>query len=207
MIFITATDTNVGKTYLSNKLIKHLIDNKIFSETELAYFKPVQSGQDGDRECIQALNPKLKTFCTYSFQFPASPDYAAQLENQKIDLQKIITNFNEIKKHFKFIIVEGAGGPAVPLNENHLVSDLIKNLSLKTILVVNPILGSINHTLLALEHLQNKKINTLGIFINSINKNLEDSELERQKASIKSIVHFSQTKILKLEDMYAADFN
>lgn len=149
-LFITGTDTNVGKTIISSWLCLH---------TGYSYFKPIQAGGcDGtDSETVAKLaNCKIYKEA-YSFQLPASPHIAAAAEQRTIDLARITIPPAEN------LIIEGAGGLMVPLNDNQTMLDFIKMHELPVILVVNPRLGAINHSLLSIEALRSRNIKILGI--------------------------------------------
>lgn len=158
-IFITATDTGLGKTYFSEKIIKDLIDRGFYKKEEIAYYKPVQCGEeivDGKKQTDFSYikdSTGVAVYHSYFFKHPCSPHYAAELEGKKVELENILEDYKDLKSKYKFIIVEGAGGVAVPLNDCDLVSDLIKAMQIPIVLVTRPDLGTINHTLLSLEHL------------------------------------------------------
>jgi len=155
-LFITGIGTDVGKTIASAIITEAL---------EADYWKPVQAGDldTSDSHKIRAYLSNGKTIIhpnSYALNTPASPHLAAELDNVVIDLKKItepITDNN--------LVVEGAGGIFVPLNDTDCVVDLIKP-DYKVIVVSRHYLGSINHTLLTIEALQNRKIAIAGIFFN-----------------------------------------
>jgi len=155
--FITGIGTDVGKTIVSAILVEAL---------KADYWKPIQSGDlhysdtDKVREMVSNKKSKFHT-STYSFKEPASPHYSAQLENVVIDINKF--TLPQTDNH---LIVEGAGGLLVPLNENDLLIDLIQKFDVEVILVVKNYLGGINHTLLSIEALKSRKIDIKGIVFN-----------------------------------------
>ena len=207
MIFVTATDTDVGKTYFSKSLINFLIENNHFKQKEIAYFKAVQCGRPSDFDEIKK-ETGVDIYCSYDLSFPASPDYAASLENVEIDLEKIKADFQDLQSKYKFIIVEGAGGVAVPFNNKDLVSDLAKLLGLETILVIRPDLGTINHSITAVEHLQNKGVKLKGLFVSAKTRDISEAyEIDQEKkdlqnsAALESIIKFTRTKIISFDDL------
>lgn len=205
-VFITATDTDVGKTFFSKSLIRYLLENKIFDKSEIAYYKPIQCGTPTDFDEIHDQTG-VDVFCTYNLKYPASPDYASSLEKIEILIEKIKFDFIALKARYKFLIVEGAGGPAVPLNQKQFVSDLIKELGLETVLVTRPDLGTINHSILSIEHLKAKGIKVKGIYVSAksrdiseaYNLSLED-KLKQNTAAINSVLEFTKIKKLDLID-------
>jgi len=200
MYFITATDTGVGKTFFSKKLIE-LAANQI-DRREIAYYKPIQCGKDRrelfgnifyetDYQCIERSCPDIDTYCTYEFDCAASPDYASSLENIKIDINKILYDFEGLKQNYKFIIVEGAGGLAVPINSTEMISDVTKALNLPIVIISKPVLGTINQTLLSIEHAKAKGLNIHSLILAEEDSISEAMEEEQLKASMESIERFS----------------
>jgi len=159
--FVTGTDTDVGKTFVSAILVSGL---------DAHYWKPIQSGLDPctDRQWIEEKTgmPPDRFFPeTYLFKEPVSPHLAAQLENIEIDFETIKLPKQKSCKH---LIVEGAGGLMVPVNSSLFIVDLIKHLKLPVLVVARSSLGTINHTLLTLEKLREKEIDVLGVVMNGI---------------------------------------
>ena len=107
-IFVTGTDTDVGKTFFSKSLISYFIENNLFAQNEITYFKPIQCGSPTDFDEVKS-ETGVDIYCSYSLAFPASPDYSSSLENIDISIDKIEADFKDLKQKYKFIIVEGAG--------------------------------------------------------------------------------------------------
>jgi dethiobiotin synthetase len=176
--FISATDTGVGKTFFSVRIINKLIDSGSFDKKDLAYFKPVQCGEElskaGSRTDFSYVSEQtgVDVFNSYFFKAPASPHYASSLEAIDISLEKIKDDFDKLTQKYKVVVVEGAGGLAVPLTKDFLVSDLIKTLNLPLLLIARPDLGTINHSLLSIEHARNKELAILGIIFSESNPDL-----------------------------------
>lgn len=174
-IFITGTDTNIGKTIVSSWLCLH---------TGYSYFKPIQTGSinNTDSNFIKKLN--INTYQeSFVYKHPASPHLAARLENQSIN----INNINIPKDNN--LIIEGAGGLLVPINKNILLIDLIKKINVPVILVAKSTLGTINHTLLSLEALRSRNINILGVILNNISN-------QDFKHNLQAIEFYGKTKVL-----------
>lgn len=152
-IFITGTDTNVGKTLISSWICLH---------TGYSYFKPIQTGTDRDRDSdvVSKLANANIYKESYFYQNPLSPHLAASLENGNIDISRV-----KLPKEHN-LIVEGAGGVFVPINKTTFMVDLIKKLNIPVILVARSTLGTINHTLLSLEALRIRSIPILGVILN-----------------------------------------
>lgn len=158
-IFITGTDTGVGKTITSALLISAL--EKYGKPTK--YFKPVQTGLDDDTATIKSLTECNELQVVYKFRDPISPHRAAALANDVIDLKKIKVALPPESRDF--YVVEGAGGLMVPLNQRENTRDLIKLLNLPLVVVASTRLGTINHTLMTLECARNKNILVKGIIL------------------------------------------
>ncbi|SDN71018.1 dethiobiotin synthetase [Desulfonauticus submarinus] len=155
-VFITGTDTGVGKTFISSLLVKKF---------NAYYFKPIQTGsrEELDSKTVQyltGLEDKYFLSATYLFKEPVSPHLAAKIENREIDIKDIYCP-NETP-----LIVEGAGGVFVPLNKKFFMLDLMKHLDLPILVVARSTLGTINHTLLTIKALKRKNLDVLGVILN-----------------------------------------
>lgn len=152
-LFITGIGTDVGKTIASAIITQAL---------EADYWKPVQAGEldFADKDKVQSLISNSRTKIhdnSYALQTPASPHLAAAIDGISIDIKKIAEP--KTKNH---LVIEGAGGIFVPLNQTETVMDLIQP-DYKVIIVSRHYLGSINHTLLTIEALKNRNLNIGGI--------------------------------------------
>ncbi len=175
--FVTGIDTDAGKTVVAAILTKAL---------QADYWKPIQAGEldNTDTMKVQRLvNDSKTTFYPegYRLQTPASPHYAAELDQVRID-----TNELELPSTTNNLIVEGAGGLFVPLNDKELIIDLMAQWQIPVILVSKNYLGSINHTLLSIFALQQKNIPIAGIVFNG----------EATPATEDYIVQYTQLKKL-----------
>lgn len=152
-IFITGTDTNIGKTLISSWICLH---------SGYEYFKPIQAGniEITDKKIVRKLSASKVHNENFIFKAALSPHLAAKLENKTINIEDIKLPTAEN------LLIEGAGGVLVPINENFLIIDLIKKLGLPVIIVASSKLGTINHTCLTIEALRNRKIPILGIIMN-----------------------------------------
>jgi dethiobiotin synthetase len=156
--FITGTDTGVGKTVVSALLCAAL---------DAYYWKPIQTGtrEGTDRRTVERLGelPRAKLLPeTYRFSPPVSPHLAAQKAGVTIVLSGIRIPEIGMKEN---LIVEGAGGALVPVNEAQLMTDLMKHLGLPVLLVSRTALGTINHTLLSLAALRAAGLNVRGVIM------------------------------------------
>lgn len=153
--FITGIDTDSGKTFVS----------AIFCEALKAdYWKPVQAGLPRDADTVKKLITNKQTRIhpeKFLLNMPASPHASAKADGVHIALDDF-----KMPDTNNTLIIEGAGGCLVPLNDNQFVIDLIKALNTEVVLVADLYLGSINHTLLTLEALRNRNISLKGIVFN-----------------------------------------
>jgi len=170
-IFITGTDTDVGKTLITACIAASLIRKG----KKVAVYKPVQCGdllkgkiKSPDLALVRNISGISESclFNDYSFKFASSPHLAAELENKKVDADIIKKHYKEISKKFDYILMEGAGGLIVPLTRRYTVLDLIKDLSVSALVVSRAGLGTINHTSLTINALKSKNIKIIGIIMN-----------------------------------------
>jgi len=180
-LFITGTSTDVGKTIASSIIVEAL---------EADYWKPIQAGDldNSDSHKIKSYISNDKTVIhenSYKLNTPASPHLAAELDGITIDLKQIAEP--KTKNH---LVIEGAGGVFVPLNNNDCVIDLIQT-DYKVIVVSRHYLGSINHTLLTIEALKHRKINIAGIIFSG-DENKATESIILNKTGLKSIGRIEQ---------------
>jgi len=164
-IFITGIGTGIGKTIVSAILVEKL---------KADYWKPIQSGDldDSDTMKVKSLVTNNTSYFhpeAYRLSQPLSPHKSAAIDGINIDPQKIILPLTS-----NTLIIEGAGGLMVPLNDDFLMIDLIRQLNAEVVLVSQNYLGSINHTLLSVYALKAKQIPVKGIIFNGLKDN--DSE-------------------------------
>lgn len=156
-IFVTGTDTDIGKTVVAACLVRAL---------DADYWKPIQSGlADGrDQDTVaelSGLDARRIHPSAYELQAPLSPHEAARLENKTLDM-----NAFELPPTENNLVVEGAGGALVPINDDALMINLMERLGLPIVVVARSRLGTINHTLLTLEALRARNLTILGVIVN-----------------------------------------
>lgn len=175
-LFITGIGTDIGKTIASAIITEAL---------KADYWKPIQAGdlQNSDSHKVEKYisNTKTKIFPNaFALQTPASPHLAARIDSIEIeskDIKEPKTNNN--------LVIEGAGGILVPINDTETILDLIKP-DYKVVIVSRHYLGSINHTLLTIEALQYRNIAIAGIVFNG-NENKDSEAIILKKSGIKMI--------------------
>jgi dethiobiotin synthetase len=170
--FVTGTDTGVGKTLVSAALVQHFRNR----HKPAMYMKPVQTGCHAvsgnmvapDVEWVQNVTglqiaPDLADqVCPYRFPLPASPHLAAAQAGSHIAIDKILQAFTLMHTRHQPLVVEGAGGIMVPLNERETMLDLMKCMNLPIVLVCRPNLGTLNHSLLSLDRLRTAGLKVAG---------------------------------------------
>ncbi|VAX36790.1 Adenosylmethionine-8-amino-7-oxononanoate aminotransferase [hydrothermal vent metagenome] len=179
-IFITGTDTNVGKTIVTWALGVVLQEKKI----DVGVMKPVQCAGDDARFLKKNLNLQddIKDINPYYAAEPLSPHLAFSRQKQKISIKKIESIYKKLSQRHDFMLVEGAGGLMVPITPKYLMVDLIKDLELDVIIVTRLGLGTINHTLLTIKQAQDFGLTVCGVIFNQVeNKKLGLVEQDNPK--------------------------
>lgn len=177
-IFVTGTDTGIGKTVVSAMLTAGL---------EASYWKPIQSGlqEETDTEFVRRVTEAPEEHILeerYRLTEPLSPHASAAIDGVNIHLQ----DFNLPAFQTDHLIVEGAGGLLVPMNEQDMIIDLIAQLGAPVLLVVRSELGTLNHTFLSLEALRTRDIPILGVIMNG----------PQNESNRKAIKHYGDIEIL-----------
>jgi dethiobiotin synthetase/malonyl-CoA O-methyltransferase len=174
-VFVTGTDTGIGKTLVSAWLARGW---------RAAYWKPIQSGmtEGTDSAWVARMVPGVEILpSAVELQAPLSPHDAARRERRRIELSSLILPETE-----RPLVVEGAGGAMVPINETALMVDLIARLGLPALVVARSGLGTINHTLMTLEVLRRRRVPLLGVVLNG----------QRNPANRQAIEHFGGVPVL-----------
>ncbi|WP_458464011.1 dethiobiotin synthase [Paenibacillus sp.] len=169
-LFVTGTDTGVGKTIVTGALVAALRAEK----RNIGVWKPVQSGgllSSGETDAERLLQytgivARTEDVATFTFQAALAPMFAARQEGVSVTLRDVISAGLRLSGRYEAVLVEGAGGVAVPLTEDALVVDLISELRLPTVIVARTGLGTINHTLLTVSYLRQHKVPIVGFILN-----------------------------------------
>jgi len=167
-IFVTGTDTGVGKTLVSLALIAAFRKSGL----KVGAMKPIETGvgKDGPldaialRDAAGSIDP-LATICPQQFALPAAPNAAADAEDRKVDLAAIDAAYEALAKGRNLMVVEGAGGLLVPIRDDWTMAELARRLDLPLLIVARASLGTINHTALTLEVAASKALPVLGVII------------------------------------------
>ena len=190
-IFITGTDTGVGKTVVAAGLALALKAKGI----DVGVMKPVETGcqlQNGQLlaedalflQKISGVGDDLSAINPYRLKDPLAPAIAAERDGVKIDLDVIRHVYLGLASRHEVVIVEGAGGLLVPLTERYFMADLARQLELPLLLVSRASLGTINHTLLSLHYARQRTLSVLGIVMNHTSPEMGLAE-QTNKAALK----------------------
>jgi dethiobiotin synthase len=200
--FITGTDTDVGKTVLSALLCAAL---------DGCYWKPIQTGarEGTDRRQVLAwseINPDRAFPEAYVFDDPVSPHLAARRVGKRIDLERIAPP--PVNRGHP-LIVEGAGGVLVPINEDETMADLMRHLGLPVILAARTTLGTINHTLLSLEQLRCSQLAVHGVvMLGEPNQDNQDAIEHYGRVPVLGVVpRLSEINAQTLRSVFVACFD
>jgi dethiobiotin synthetase len=199
-IFITGTDTGVGKTTVAVGLVQLLKAKGL----DVGVMKPVATGAkwlngelvsedarllieaSGARDSYGLVNPVC-------LSTPAAPTVAAIREGRTVEPASIWRAFKALSSNHPFLVVEGIGGLLVPIDGNLFVADLAKKMSLPIIIVARASLGTINHTLLTVEAARRRRLRIAGVVLNCVNGHLDKRQVDSTK---KEIERLSGTKVL-----------
>ncbi|MGI8890674.1 MAG: dethiobiotin synthase [Chthoniobacterales bacterium] len=165
MIFVTGTDTGVGKTSFTVWLLTRLRERGV----RCAGYKPICCGDRNDAIRLQSAGDPDLTLDEVNpvwLQTPAAPLVAARTEKRSIDWNLVRDGFLRLKQRFDFVAVEGVGGWMVPITSEYLASDLARDLGLPVIVVAANRLGCLNHTLLTVGAIQTSDLRCAGVILN-----------------------------------------
>lgn len=226
-IFVTATGTDIGKTYVIALIIKKLREagyNAGYYKAALSGAKRTKDGLHiGDAYHVKTtakLNCDCNDMVSYVYETAVSPHLAAKLEGNPATLKKIGADYKKQCSKYEYITVEGSGGIICPIrydNEQHIfLEDIIKELKLSVLLVADAGLGTINSTVLTVRYLESKNIQVKGIILNRYHGSImEDDNIEM----IEAITHIPVIALIRdgdpnididihvLEALYGKDGN
>ncbi|MFW5851779.1 MAG: dethiobiotin synthase [Bacteroidota bacterium] len=207
--YISGINTDCGKTYITGLLARNFLLKNYSVITQ----KPVQTGctkniADDIRAHRHLMETELfpedtnNTTCPYIFSYPASPHFAAEIDNKKISFSVLAETREILQNTYSILLIEGAGGLCVPITKDVLFVDYLAEQSYPVILVCSSQLGSINHSILSLELCKQKNIQVHGIVYNF----LPDSDPNIAQNSFEYITtyaskHFPDTEILTSDEL------
>jgi dethiobiotin synthetase len=173
-LFVTGTDTGVGKTVVTAALAAALRRRGV----DVGVMKPVQTGAVRASDGLIALDARFLAavaevddppdlVCPVLLEAPLAPSVAAELERRDIHPAEILAAYRELQKRHEAVMVEGAGGICVPITGTYLMSDLAREMELPLLVVARPSLGTINHTVLTVHFARAAGLEVLGVAINN----------------------------------------
>ena len=195
-IFITSTGTNIGKTYCTVEILKVMLHRKVLFNA----YKPILSGfdiyniKDSDSYKILKINNKepeiedIKKISPWLFEKPLAPSIAAKKENKSLKYNDVLEWCLKKSDNNIMNIFEGAGGLLVPIEKIKTLLDLMKDLNSKVVLVVGNYLGSVSHTLSAIQNLQHANLQIINIIINK-NINNNDVDIKDTESLLRSSIN------------------
>ncbi len=210
--FITATNTDIGKTIATATLAAVQINNS----KDVAIIKPFQTGtiqNDCDyttiKELVPKINPsKITQEHVVKLPFSASPHLAAELENCTINYQRVLNACQDEvnSQEVDYAFFEGAGGLMVPITRNYFMLDFIIDLNIEVIVVTDALLGTINNTLLTVMALKNRNCKIAGIIFNNVPDLTIDSDINTiAKDNIKTVEELTQLPTIGLIPKYSKE--
>ena len=182
-LFITATGTDIGKTYIAALLLKTMRN----AGYHCGYYKAAASGaariDESDAGFVNQfsnLGQAKESLLSYLYKTPVSPHLAAQIEGNPLCMDKIAADYRKVCAEYDFVVTEGSGGIVCPIrwdDESHiLLEDIVKQLSLPALVVADAGLGTINATVLTVHYLNQRQIPVVGIIMNHYSGNEMQSD-------------------------------
>jgi dethiobiotin synthetase len=209
VICIIGIDTDIGKSFVTGLMGRYLLGQGYKVITQ----KICQTGCVGMSEDILTHRkmmgiPLTKDdtdglTCSYVFSEPCSPHLAASLENTSIDLEKITNATERLIERYDIVLLEGVGGLMVPLQLEHTLVEYLAAFNYHHFLVSSPRLGSLNHTISALEILQNRNIQLQGVIYNRFEETSEVITIDTKKTISKYLLKYGHVD--KIMDVFGSD--
>lgn len=194
-LFVTATDTEVGKTLVTGGLAGFLREKGV----DAGVYKPVQSGHhandmDGDAWRLKVLSGVLddaSDICPYAVPEPLAPALALQRAGREVVMADLLTHFTSLAKRHEFMFVEGAGGLAVPYASDCMVIHVAQAMQMPLLIVARPTLGTVNHTVLTIEYARQHGLQVAGVILSGYHS----SQNERVKENINMIETYGNVRV------------
>ncbi|MEI0612666.1 dethiobiotin synthase [Brachyspira pilosicoli] len=207
-IFITATGTDIGKTYVSGLIAKYMKDKGV----NIGYYKAALSGSnditDSDAWHVKEkaeLTDSYNEMVSYTYKHAYSPHLAAQIEGNPPNIDVIKKAYLDISAKHDYMIVEGSGGIICPIryddNKKIFLEDIIKELNIPSLIIADAGLGTINSTVLTIEYMRSKNLKINGVILNRFemgNKMHEDNKKMIEEMTEVKIIGVVIDGILKL---------
>lgn len=178
-LFVTGTDTDVGKTFVSCALARGLREAGV----DVGVMKPAETGVPPEgpmdaRGLVAAagVDDPLELVCPLQYEVPAAPLASARAEARRVDLEVAVRAWETLSARHDFMLVEGAGGLLVPFDDETSMADFAARLGLPLLVVARASLGTINHTLLTLEACERRGLDVVGVVISHANGPLSEAD-------------------------------
>ena len=197
VLFVSGIDTDIGKTYSTGLLAKALMQQGVNVITQKLVQTGISKQADGELGIAddilshrQLMGMPLQpcdldfTTCPYRYEKPASPHLSAALANQPLNINVITDATKALQADYEMVLLEGAGGLLVPINEQLLTLDYIAEQGYPIVLVTSGRLGSINHTLLSLEAIKSRGLMIHSVIYNHIHDDAEQTDAEIANSTI-----------------------
>ena len=212
-VFVTATGTDIGKTYVSALIVKAMRENGF----NCGYYKPVLSGVKVENRILiesdcnyviekSALNCNPNDCVGYWWEEAVSPHLASERAGQIINTNFLKQKLEHLKSQYDYLLIEGAGGITCPLrltnNEKYLLKDLIREFDTQIIIIADAGLGTINSALLTVDYARNNNIKIAGIILNNYDKNNF-----MHKDNLKQVEYLTKIKVLATIEKNQTDLN
>lgn len=180
-VFVTGTDTGVGKTVAGCAIAEALRRRGI----DVGVMKPIETGvgAQGPLDAIALIeaagvNDPIELVCPQRFELPAAPNVAAAREGRSVDVPAIRAAFQALRARHAFLLVEGAGGLLVPIASDFTMADLMAEMELPILVVARGTLGTVNHTLLTLEAIERRGLPLAGVVVSHGPRRISGAEEE-----------------------------
>jgi len=197
-VFITGTDTEIGKTIIAGGLAASLKQ----AGTRVGVMKPLSSGDATDAQFLKhaaQVDDALTVINPICLRYPLAPSVAARLEGSEIDLSTVATAFAQLRQKYYFLVVEGVGGIAVPLHDDFLVAHLISQLQLPVLIVARAGLGTLNHTVLTVAFARQFNLQIAGIILNRMHPGTAGLAEETNPAEIERLTQVPVLGVVPFE--------
>ena len=206
-LFITGTDTSVGKTLIAGAIAKILSQKG----KTIGVFKPVATGCKKTKKGLVSEDAEFLAHCAGSkltldiinpitFKIPAAPLACEKAENRKVDLRAIAAAYKQISQKSDFVIIEGIGGIKVPITKNIDVLGLVKSFNLPVVIVARSKLGTINHTLLTIDAVRRAGLSLAAVLINGYDEMTKDIAEKTSAEIIKKLGKVKITAIVPFDN-------
>jgi dethiobiotin synthetase len=200
-VFVTATDTGVGKTLITAALVAHLtkrgIDVGVMKPIETGVSRSTKAQSDGVRlRRAAGSHDPIAEICPYAFRLPVAPLSAARAERKTIRVATILRAFRALCQKHALVVVEGVGGVHVPITGTADVLDLMQRMGLPVIVVGQSGLGGVNHALLTLRALRQRKIPIVALVLNQLRPLRTKTIRAQEQSTVTMLRHLTKVSVV-----------